>query len=96
MSQKEVEAPSDGDGRSFVGVAQVNYFAAIQLAMALRLWGKGIRAFRHARLRDLLAMATSYTGSTYPNNKRGAGLAERDLLLVIEAAKARQEGSDAR
>lgn len=97
--EREVEAPEEQSARdlrhgSYTGPAQVAYFQGAQVAMALKLWRKGIRLNGRTRLRDLLDIATSLTGSEYPRSKSGAAAAERDLMLVLARAQAERLEDD--
>lgn len=97
--ERKVEAPEQQSARelrhgSYEGPAQVAYFQGAQVAIALKLWRQGIKMTGRTRLRDLLAIATSLTGTEYPRSKSGAAAAERDLVLVLARAKAEREEAD--
>jgi len=94
--KRKMEAPAEQSARdlrhgSYVGPSQVAYFQGAQVAMALKLWRKGIKLTGRTRLTDLLAIATSLTGFEYPRSKAGAAAAEMDLLLVLARAQAEGE-----
>ena len=95
-AERKIEAPESQSARelrhgSYVGKDQVAYFQGAQVAVALKLWRRGIKLTGRTRLSDLLAIATSLTGSEYPRSKSGAAAAEKDLLLVLARAQAERE-----
>ena len=97
-AKRKVEAPEQQSARElrhgfYEGPGQVAYFQGAQVAMALKLWRKGIKLNRRTRLSDLLAIATSLTGSEYPRSKSGAAAAERDLMLVLAKARSEREAT---
>lgn len=76
-----------GGGVAFVGPKAVDVFRMITLRHALLGWPKRIRT-RGVTLRRLMDMATSYTGTVYPRNAAGCGLAAEDMAQAIDKARA--------
>lgn len=73
-------------GTSYVGPDATQLFRAGSIRMALRLWKKGIKVNRHARLGWLLKSAGGFTGKTYRN--RDIDQAISDLTIWMDAMRA--------
>lgn len=66
----------------------VYVYRAIATKHALKLWiNTGIRPNRHTKMRDLLAIATCYTGRPYKTSRKGKDDALADLTDWIEQVK---------
>ena len=72
-------------GTMFSGDNSVRLFQAIALKQALKLHAKGIRVNRHTTNRNLLDLATNFTGRKYKKTELEA--ASIDIEAWIEKAK---------
>ena len=79
----------NGNVTSFSGEDGTALFQVIALRSALKLHKAGIKVNRHTRTKDLFAIATLYTGTSYKARAYDEAIA--DLTQWIEQAKTQTE-----
>lgn len=82
MSESRIET-SNGNAVGFVGPDATNLFRAVMLRASIKLFADtGMRPTRGVGMRQMLDMATGYSGKPY-NGRAGLALAMADLDIWI-------------
>lgn len=62
----------------YTGPDGPRYFQAKAVRGALKLWQAGIKANRHTKIKDLLALVSQFTGHKYSRNAVGFAILAMD------------------